>query len=212
MAMKIILTALGLILVVGALAGIKGMQFSAMSAQAANAGPPPESVATSEVKEVMWQPTIDAVGSITSVQGVTLTAEVPGTIKRIAFESGAVVKAGDVLVELDASTEKAQLMAAEANNELMRTNLGRDQALEKSGSIAANQVKTSVATAKQSEAELTRLQSIISKKTSDQPRSVRRQWRRDRVAAVAGSGLRRLRVAAAAAVGARGRARDSRRH
>jgi membrane fusion protein (multidrug efflux system) len=169
MAKKIILTALGLILVVGALAGIKVMQFKAMSAQAANAGPPPESVAVSEVKEVMWQPMIDAVGTITAVQGVTLTAEVPGTIKRIAFESGQIVKAGEVLVELDVVTERAQLQAAEANADLARTNRDRDQSLEKSGSIAMNQVKTSAATAKQSEAELARLQSIISKKTIRAP-------------------------------------------
>lgn len=169
MAKKIILTALGLIVVVGALAGIKVMQFTAMSAQAANAGPPPESVAVSEVQEVIWQPTIDAVGTITAVQGVTLTAEVPGTIKRIAFESGAIVKAGEVLVELDSVTERAQLQAAEATAELARTNRDRDEALEKSGSIAANQVTTSAATAKQAEAELARLQSIISKKTIRAP-------------------------------------------
>jgi membrane fusion protein (multidrug efflux system) len=173
MAKKIILTALGLIIVVGALAGIKVMQFQAMSASAATAGPPPESVAVSEVKEVMWQPTIEAVGTITAVQGVTLSAEVPGTIKRIAFESGALVKAGEVLVELDSVTERAQLQAAEANADLARTNLDRDTALEKSGSIAANQVKTSIATSKQSQAELARLQSIISKKTIRAPFSGR---------------------------------------
>ncbi|HET6338369.1 MAG TPA: efflux RND transporter periplasmic adaptor subunit [Polyangiales bacterium] len=173
MAKKIILTALGLIVVVGALAGIKVMQFQAMSASAATAGPPPESVAVSEVKEVMWQPTIDAVGTITAVQGVTLSAEVPGTIKRIAFESGQIVKAGEVLVELDIVTERAQLQAAEANADLARTNLERDTSLEKSGSIAANQVKTSAATSKQSEAELARLKSIISKKTIRAPFSGR---------------------------------------
>ncbi len=169
MAKKILLTALGLIVVVGGLAGVKIMQFKSMTAMATNAGPPPESVAASEVQEVLWQPTIEAVGTITSVQGVTLSAEVPGTIKRIAFESGEIVKAGQVLVELDAQTEKAQLMAAEATAELARTNLERDTALEKSGSIASNQVKTSAATAKQSEAELVRLRSIISKKTIRAP-------------------------------------------
>jgi membrane fusion protein (multidrug efflux system) len=169
MAKKILLTALGLIVVVGGLAGIKIMQFKAMTAQASTAGPPPESVAAIEVKEVLWQPTIDAIGTITAVQGVTLSAEVPGTIKRIAFESGELVKAGQVLVELDATTEKAQLLAAEASADLARTNLERDVALEKSGSIAANQVRTSTATAKQSEAELQRLQSIISKKTIRAP-------------------------------------------
>jgi len=188
MAKKILLTALGLIVVVGALAGVKIMQFKAMTASAANAGPPPEAVAASEVTEVLWQPTIEAVGTITAVQGVTLSAEVPGTIKRIAFDSGELVKAGEILVELDAQTEKAQLLAAEATAELARTNLSRDTALEKSGSIAANQVKTSSATAKQAEAELVRLQSIISKKTIRAPFSGRTAMRQINLGQLLGNG------------------------
>lgn len=145
------------------------MQFGAMSASAANAGPPPESVAAADVNEVTWQPMIDAVGTITAVQGVTLTAEVPGTVRRIAFDSGVLVKAGQVLVELDASTERAQLLAAQATAEMAHVNLDSGKALERSGSIAATQFKQYVATAKQAEAELTRLQSIIDKKTIRAP-------------------------------------------
>jgi membrane fusion protein (multidrug efflux system) len=169
MAIRIILTVLGLLLIVGGLAGVKGMQFGAMSASAANAGPPPESVAAADVNEVTWQPMIDAVGTITAVQGVTLTAEVPGTVRRIAFDSGVLVKAGQVLVELDASTERAQLLAAQATAEMAHVNLDSGKALERSGSIAATQFKQYVATAKQAEAELTRLQSIIDKKTIRAP-------------------------------------------
>ena len=169
MAKKIILTALGLIVVVGGLAGVKYLQFSAMAAQGSAAGPPPEAVAVSEVTEATWQPTIEAVGTITAVQGVTLSAEVPGTVRRIAFESGEIVKAGQVLVELDSATERAQLQAAEASHELARTNLESGVALQKSGAIAGSQFLSLVAQAKQGEAEVTRLQTIISKKTIRAP-------------------------------------------
>jgi len=51
-------------------------------------------------------PSLATVGSITAVQGVTLNAEVAGTIRHISFESGAEVKAGDVLVELEVMIPK----------------------------------------------------------------------------------------------------------
>jgi membrane fusion protein (multidrug efflux system) len=169
MAKKIILTTLGLLLVVGGLAGVKVLQFKTMFASAATQGPPPEAVAVVQIENTNWQPTLEAVGSITAVQGVTLSAEVPGTIKRIAFESGTTVKQGAVLVELDSATEQAQLEAAEANAELARTNLESGTVLKESGAIAETQYKTYVATAKQAEAELTRLRSVIAKKTIRAP-------------------------------------------
>jgi membrane fusion protein (multidrug efflux system) len=169
MAKKLILTVLGLLLVVGALAGVKVLQFKTMSAQAANAGPPPEAVAVTEGREAEWQPSLEAIGSITAVQGVSLTAEVPGTVRRIEFESGTLVKAGAVLVELDAATERAQLQAAEANADIAQTNLESGESLMKSGAIATTQFKTYQSQSKQSQAELTRLRSIISKKTIRAP-------------------------------------------
>lgn len=169
MGKKILFTTLGLLLVVGSLVGVKVAQFKAMGAQAENAGPPPEAVAVSEVKEVTWRPRLDAVGTVTPVQGVTLTAEVPGTVRRIAFESGALVKAGDVLVELDAVTERAQLEAADAQSELAHVNLESGKRLVDSGAIATTQFKTYQAQARQSEAEQTRLRSIIGKKTIRAP-------------------------------------------
>jgi membrane fusion protein, multidrug efflux system len=169
MAKKIILTALGLLLVVGTLAGVKVLQIQTMMAPAAAAGPPPESVAVTPAKNATWQPTIEQVGTVTAVQGVTLSAEVPGTIKRIAFESGAIVKAGEVLIELDTETERAQLEAAEANADLARTNLESGRTLLESGAMASTQFKSLDAQYKQGQAELSRLRSIIAKKTIRAP-------------------------------------------
>ncbi|HKU45055.1 MAG TPA: efflux RND transporter periplasmic adaptor subunit [Polyangiales bacterium] len=173
MGKKILITALGLLIVVGSLVGVKILQFKAMGAQAENAGPPPEAVAVSDVKEVTWRPRLEAVGTVTPVQGVTLTAEVPGTVRRIAFESGALVKAGEVLVELDSVTERAQLEAANASSELAQTNLESGKRLSESGAIATTQFKSLEAQAKQTGAEQTRLRSIIGKKTIRAPFSGR---------------------------------------
>jgi membrane fusion protein (multidrug efflux system) len=185
---KILITALGLTVVVGALVGVKAMQFKTMSAQAENAGPPPEVVAVNDVKEVTWRPRLDAVGSVIAVQGVTLTAEVPGTVRRIAFESGALVKQGDVLVELDGVTERAQLAAASASGALAETNLKSGKTLVKQGAMADTQFASLEAQSKQASAENTRLRSIIAKKVIRAPFSGRTGLRQINLGQFVGSG------------------------
>jgi membrane fusion protein, multidrug efflux system len=169
MAKKIIFTALGLIVVVGALVGTKVLQFQTMFAQQAHAAMPPETVAVAEVRKDGLQGSLGAVGSVTAVQGVTLNAEVAGTIRRIAFESDETVKAGALLVELDASVEQAQLTAARANSELAHANFESSRALIDSGAISRNQYITQQAQAKSADAEVARLRALIDKKTIRAP-------------------------------------------
>ena len=54
-----------------------------------------------------------------------VSADLPGIVDRIAFDSGRMVEAGEVLVQLDARQEQAQLTAAESQRELARLNLDR---------------------------------------------------------------------------------------
>jgi membrane fusion protein (multidrug efflux system) len=169
MAKKFILTVLGLAVVVGGLVGVKVLQFKTMFAQSAKAAAPPESVATSPVSETSLNPTLDAVGSVVAVQGVTLNAEITGTIRRIAFESGASVQSGAVLVELDTSVEKAQLEAASASRELASINLESGRSLVESGAIAKAQWVALEAQAKLAAAEVARLNALIAKKTIRAP-------------------------------------------
>jgi membrane fusion protein, multidrug efflux system len=169
MAKKFLLTAFALIAVIGSLVGIKVQQFKTMFAAQAHAAVPPESVATSQVQKNTFAPSLVAVGTVTAYQGVTLNAEVAGTIKRIAFDSGVSVKAGDVLVELDVSVEKAQLQSAQANLELARSNLASGRSLVDSGAMPKNQFVSLDAQAKQAEAEVSRLTAVIAKKTIRAP-------------------------------------------
>lgn len=90
----------------GALGAIKVIQFKTMMAAGAAMVLPPETISTDEVKQETWPSTLTAIGSVTAHQGVTVTADIPGTIREIAFESGAAVKEGDLLVQLDVSAEK----------------------------------------------------------------------------------------------------------
>ena len=166
---KIFLTVLFLLLLVGALAGAKFWQFQTMFAAAAQMVPPPTTVTTSTVTADRWQPTLDAVGSVVAVQGVTISAEVAGTVKRLAFESGATVRAGEVLVELDDAVEQAQLRSASANADLSRLNLERARNLRPRNLVSQSDFDSAEAQAKQADAQVDNIRAVIAKKTIRAP-------------------------------------------
>ena len=166
---KILLTMVGLLLLVGALAGLKLLQFQTMAAQGAQFAPPPETVTTAEVKADRWQPTLTAIGSVTAVQGVMVSAEVSGTVKTIAFESGATVRAGDVLVELDTAIEQAQLRSAAASADLARANLERARVMRGKNLVSAADFDAAEAQAKQTLAQMDNFRAVLAKKTIRAP-------------------------------------------
>src|SRR5512132_367028 len=63
--------------------------------------PPPEAVTTIVARAGTWPVTLNVIGTVAAVQGVTVSADLPGVVARIAFDSGQSVHEGDVLVELD---------------------------------------------------------------------------------------------------------------
>src|SRR5262245_39085387 len=137
MARKVAFTTLALFVLILLLGGIKGWQISALLAQSKAFAPPPEAVTVEAVAVDHWQPTLSAIGSLAAVQGVTVSAEVAGVVRRIAFESGARVRRGALLVQLDIATEQAELAAAEAQVKLTEANLQRTDRLLEVGARAA---------------------------------------------------------------------------
>lgn len=161
---KVILSLVAVVLVLAALAGIKALQIGTMIAFAKNFSPPPETVATSTAKEEKWQEFIPAVGSISAVQGVKITAEVPGTVEEIKFESGAVVAKGDLLVHLDTSTEEAQLRSLEAQVEYAQINLARYQSLRSENTVSQSELDQAATDLKQKQANADAIRATIAKK------------------------------------------------
>src|SRR5882757_9999536 len=112
---------MGFVAVVAALVGIKAAQISSligMGKQMQKAGPPPETVATFVAQRQTWEGTLSAVGSVTAARGVAVSNDAPGIVSRILFDSGATVREGQVLVELDTGVERAQLASAQARQDL----------------------------------------------------------------------------------------------
>ena len=166
---KVFLTLVGLLLLVGALAGAKVFQFKTMFAAGASVVPPPETVTTTEVRPDTWQPVLSAVGSVAAAQGVMLSAEEAGTVRHIAFESGATVKTGDLLLQLDTSVEQAQLRSAAAAADLARANLARARDLRTKNMVSQADLETAEAQTKQADAQYDNIRAVIGKKTLRAP-------------------------------------------
>ena len=166
---KLILTVLGVLLVGGALVGTKLEQFRAMGEAGANMVPPPQVVTSATARMDAWEDTIASTGSLVAVQGVTVRAEVPGRIVRLAFESGDEVEVGNTLVELDVSTETAELRAAEAAAALARADLERARDLYKKKTMSKADLDAADAQFKRSSAEVEAIRAAIEKRTIRAP-------------------------------------------
>lgn len=169
MKLKITLAMVLVLLVVGGLAGVKVLQIRKLIAAGQAFAPPPETVSSFVVREEQWQGVITAIGSIAAVQGVTLTPEIPGTVREIAFESGAVVAKGDLLVRLDLSSEEAQLRAVEAQAELARINVVRARSLRTGNTVSQSELDSAEAALKQFQANADTIRATIEKKTLRAP-------------------------------------------
>jgi membrane fusion protein (multidrug efflux system) len=166
---KIIIAIVIVLGVIGGLVGVKTLQIQKMMAAGKAFAPPPESVSTAVVREEKWQVSLTAIGSITAVQGVTVTPDIPATVREIAFESGAVVAKGDLLVRLDTSSEEAQLRAIEAQVELDQINLGRARTLRTDSMVSQSDLDTAEAALKQNQANADNIRATIAKKTIRAP-------------------------------------------
>ncbi|MEO7414618.1 MAG: efflux RND transporter periplasmic adaptor subunit [Opitutaceae bacterium] len=173
MAKKIIIFTVSLLgfalLIVGPLALVKISQIKKMIAAGAAMVMPPTSVTASPAVESSWETVIRGTGSLMAVQGVTISAEIPGKIAKISFEAGTVVQANDVLIQLDVTSEEAQLRAAEATSALAKANLTRARELRQNNTNSPAELDAADAEAKQAEAQAESTRATIAKKTIRAP-------------------------------------------
>jgi membrane fusion protein (multidrug efflux system) len=170
---KVFFTTMGVIALIGILGGIKGLQIGRMAAHSKQAMPPPETVSTAMVQADSWESVLSAVGSLEAVQGVTVTSELTGKVVEIAFEPGSKVRAGDLLVRQDTSSEEAQLRSAEADLSLAKITLDRNRKLLPRKVISQADYDDSEAKYKQARAQVENIRAVIAKKTIRAPFSGR---------------------------------------
>src|SRR6185503_9013146 len=125
---------------------------------------PPETISSAVAHPEKWQDTFSSVGSISAVQGVTLTPEIAGTVSEIDFESGAVVKKGDLLVKFDTRTEEAQLKAANAQLEWAKVSAERAHKLRTDSTVSQSELDQAEATFQQAKPNADDIQALTDKK------------------------------------------------
>jgi len=160
---RYLLVLVGPALLVGVLVFLKFSQM-AKGEEAERMGPPPESVSSAAVLAQTWEETLPSVGTVTGVKGVDLSTDSPGRVTRIHFDSGDVVKQGQLLVELDASVERAQLGAARSDRDLARVNLQRSRALFAQNVIPRAQLDSDQAALEAAERNIAALEAAIERK------------------------------------------------
>jgi membrane fusion protein (multidrug efflux system) len=158
-----------ILLVVGAIAFWKYYTIRTLIAKMSAQKPQPTAVSSIKATEEVWQDRRHAVGSLAAVQGVTVCNELPGTVQRIAFESGSQVSQGDLLIQLDTSVDAAQVRGLEAQATLARVNLDRAQGLRNSNTNAQTELDTAQAQFQQGQAAVDTLKANIAKKSITAP-------------------------------------------
>jgi membrane fusion protein (multidrug efflux system) len=130
---------------------------------------PPTAVSSVPVKEEDWAPVLPAVGSISAVQGAIVSTELGGVVSKVEFQNGGVAKKGDVLIELDTSSEDAQLHTAEADLELARANRDRTRDLANRKVVSKSELDAAEGAFGQKQGTVDNMHSMIGKKEMHAP-------------------------------------------
>ena len=152
--------------------GLGYYKFSRIQAAMAFAASFPEPVVTVEsvlAVEESWQPTTSVTAEVVALQSVDLSSELAGSIAAVGFKAGETVSAGQILVLLDTSEERAQLAAARAEAEIARLELTRNEKLIRSGAAAQEARDQARARHDAAVAQVDRLLAVIEKKTLRAP-------------------------------------------
>jgi membrane fusion protein, multidrug efflux system len=166
---KRISSTLAVALVAIGILGFTKFQQVQASIKAHSFAPPPTAVTTIVAQQEQWPSSLKAVGTAVAVQGVTVSADLPGIVERITFDSGRQARVGEVLVELDTRQEKAQLAAAEAQRDLAILNYDRTKSLVEQGAVPRADFDRTAAEKSSSEAKVGEIRATIARKTIRAP-------------------------------------------
>ena len=148
---------------------VKFKQVQTAIAQASSFVPPPEAVTTTVSHREQWASSLEAIGTVAAVHGVTVSADLPGMVEKILFDSGQPVRAGAVLAVLDSRQEQAQLAALEAQRELAHLTFDRMQGLLDEHVISQAEFDRASADYRQTDARVGELRAVIERKSIRAP-------------------------------------------
>ncbi len=156
-----------LLFVALALVGIgyaKFRQIQAGIAMGKSFAPPPAAVTSLVLTAEAWEPSIRVVGSLKALQGGTISTDLAGLITEIGFDSGAIVKKGHLLVQLNPDQEAAQLASAQAKRDLAHLELKRKRELRSKSALSASDLDAAEAELRQTEAVCAQAEAMLARK------------------------------------------------
>lgn len=166
---RFILTFIVLLAIFGGLFGYKAYVGYKIKQAMANRKYPPVYVSAVLSKAVDWQPYLNAIGNVVSVNSVNVTTQVPGQVTGIYFKSGEFVRKGKILVKLDDSLQQAQLQQFKSQLILNKFNYERyKKAYKKNAVSEASYIQMSSAL-KQNEAQIKQTEITIRNMTIRAP-------------------------------------------
>jgi len=162
LARRLIITVALVLLLIGAIVGVKVLLVMRQIASMKPPAPPTVTTMTAQMQD--WRNQIETVGSLRAWRGTDLSTEIAGLVRDVKFRSGQNVGAGDVLVELNADAEKAQLLSLEAAADLARTTLTRDRGQYVVHAVSQATIDADEADLKSKTAQVEQQRAIIEKK------------------------------------------------
>jgi multidrug efflux system membrane fusion protein len=156
-------------LVLGGLYGFNRFRQHAIANFFAHMKPPPAAVSAVKAQLESVPRYAAGIGSLSAVRQVTVSPEVGGRITRILFKSGSMVKAGDLLVQLNDAPEQGDLANYQAQARLAALNLARDMHLVKHQFTPQQTVDRDRSTLEIANAQIAKTQAIIAQKAVRAP-------------------------------------------
>lgn len=153
----------------GGIFGYKAFMAHMMKKYMAAGNMPPVTVTAVRAAAETWQPQIKAVGSLRAVRGVEVASEIAGLVRSVHFTSGDEIKAGQLLVQLNADSDIAQLNALQAAADLAGSIFERDRKQFEAQAISKAVLDADSADFKAKKALVAQQAALIAKKTISAP-------------------------------------------
>jgi len=126
-------------------------------------------VDVADVLTKSWQPTVAAVGTLLPVRQISIASEVVGVIKTLHFQSAQSVTAGQLLVQLDDTVDRAQLDGLKAARKLTEVKFRRAKELLPKKVMSQSDYDEASAEYEAASAKVTEKEALIAQKRITAP-------------------------------------------
>ncbi len=146
-------------------AGLFGTEFllssSSEASQPRSDGPRTTRVGVTQPETRPVEDAVTAVGTIMPVREVELRAASAGRVAEVAARAGSTVAEGDLILQLDADSERAALQSAEASLSEARQSFERVEALAASNTAAEARLEEARAAFNRAQSDVTRAEAAL---------------------------------------------------